>query len=213
MTMPKPEQARLRADRVLEAARALVAEPDNMEKRQAYVRATFNVDWTAAAIVALADQALTPVAGVGEPEFDSREFWRAAYMRVQARLAAAPQPPSSPPPKPNADPRGYDIENALRDFVDVVKELLTANPKLPQHVQRPLRRRIECAVEAVNQENPLASPPPRGEEVATAVEAVIQDFDRAIKDAGWKTCADLRPSVMDLRAALSPPTKKGGAGE
>lgn len=55
--MPTPEQARKHGQRLLEAARAVVAEPNDMERRTDYLRAVFNLDWTAAAIVCLADHA------------------------------------------------------------------------------------------------------------------------------------------------------------
>lgn len=58
MTMPKPERIERAANRIVEHARAIVADPDNMDVRRDYVRATFNLDWTAAAIVLLADRAL-----------------------------------------------------------------------------------------------------------------------------------------------------------
>jgi hypothetical protein len=54
--MPTPERLGPYADRLLIAARAFVADPENMAKRTAYMRATFNLDWTAAAIVTLADR-------------------------------------------------------------------------------------------------------------------------------------------------------------
>lgn len=57
MTTPTPEQAARRAPRVVEIARAFVADPSNDEKRLAYLNATFNLDWTAAVVVALADAA------------------------------------------------------------------------------------------------------------------------------------------------------------
>lgn len=56
MTTPTPEQARRRAERIVERARAVLADPNNMDVRRDYMRAVFNIDWTAAAIVALADQ-------------------------------------------------------------------------------------------------------------------------------------------------------------
>lgn len=45
-----------RADRIVSAARALTATPDDMTVRTDYVKATFNHDETAAGIVALADR-------------------------------------------------------------------------------------------------------------------------------------------------------------
>lgn len=57
MTTPTPEQAARRADRIVEIARAFVADPNNDEKRLAYLKATFNLDWTAAVIVHLAQRA------------------------------------------------------------------------------------------------------------------------------------------------------------
>ena len=56
MTTPTPEQAARRAGRIVEVARAFVADPNDDEKRLAYLKATFNLDWTAAVIVALADR-------------------------------------------------------------------------------------------------------------------------------------------------------------
>lgn len=43
-----------RIDRIVEAARAMVADPNNLEVRGQYVRATFNHDWTASVIAELA---------------------------------------------------------------------------------------------------------------------------------------------------------------
>lgn len=60
MTMPKPEQIERAAERIVERARAMVAEPESMEARRDYMRATFNLDWTAAAIVWLANRAGAP---------------------------------------------------------------------------------------------------------------------------------------------------------
>lgn len=54
MTMPKPEQVEPYAERLLLAARELVANPNDMAVRTRYLRAAFNLDWTAAAIVYLA---------------------------------------------------------------------------------------------------------------------------------------------------------------
>ena len=51
-----PEQANAFADRIVERARALLADPNNMDVRTAYMRAVFNIDRTAEAIVALADR-------------------------------------------------------------------------------------------------------------------------------------------------------------
>jgi len=56
VTTPTPEQAARRAGRIVEVARAFVADPNDDEKRLAYLKATFNLDWTAAVIVALADR-------------------------------------------------------------------------------------------------------------------------------------------------------------
>lgn len=55
MTMPTPQQAEKKAVNVVAAARALVADPDNLKLRSEYMHTVFNIDWTAAAIVALAD--------------------------------------------------------------------------------------------------------------------------------------------------------------
>lgn len=65
MTMPTPEQAARRVDRLVEIARAFADDPDNSERRFAYVKATFNLDWTAATIVALADSLGGPQDDVG----------------------------------------------------------------------------------------------------------------------------------------------------
>lgn len=46
-----------RAAVIVERARVMLADPDNMEKRLSYVRAVFNIDWTAAVIVSLAEKA------------------------------------------------------------------------------------------------------------------------------------------------------------
>jgi len=48
--------ARLTA-RIVAAARAMASDPNDMETRANFVRATFNHDWTAAVIVALAAEA------------------------------------------------------------------------------------------------------------------------------------------------------------
>jgi len=55
VTTPTPEQAARHAERIVEAARTMLADPDNMEKRRNYMQRVFNIDWAAAAIVALAD--------------------------------------------------------------------------------------------------------------------------------------------------------------
>jgi hypothetical protein len=55
MTMPTPEHAERRAQHIVEIARAFVADPNDDEKRLEFCRATFNLDWLAAAIVVLAD--------------------------------------------------------------------------------------------------------------------------------------------------------------
>lgn len=54
--MPTPERIGAYADRLVERARAMAAEPMNMAAREAYIRAAFNLDWTAAAIVHLAER-------------------------------------------------------------------------------------------------------------------------------------------------------------
>lgn len=46
--------------------------------------------------------------------------------------------------------RYYAVERELRDFRDVVIDLLAANPKLPQHVRRPLLSRLEASTAALN---------------------------------------------------------------
>jgi hypothetical protein len=46
--------------------------------------------------------------------------------------------------------RYYAIERELRDFRDVVCDVLAANPKLPQHVRRALEARIASAAKAIN---------------------------------------------------------------
>jgi len=56
MTMPKPGQLESYASRLLLAAREMVANPNDMAARDAYVRAAFNLDWTAAAIILLTDK-------------------------------------------------------------------------------------------------------------------------------------------------------------
>lgn len=55
MTMPTPQKIGKYAERLVAAARGLDAEPDNMKAREAYMRAAFNLDWTATAVVSLAD--------------------------------------------------------------------------------------------------------------------------------------------------------------
>lgn len=54
MTMPPAIMPQKRIDHVVAAARAVVADPENMDTRRDYMRAVFNIDWTAAVIVALA---------------------------------------------------------------------------------------------------------------------------------------------------------------
>ena len=55
MTVPtKPEHSLRYAYRLVARAYAVTQDPENMEKRRAFAHATFNIDWTAAAIVALA---------------------------------------------------------------------------------------------------------------------------------------------------------------
>lgn len=56
MTTPTPEQAARRSERIVEIARAFVADPNDDAKRLAYLKATFNLDWTAAVIVHLAGE-------------------------------------------------------------------------------------------------------------------------------------------------------------
>jgi hypothetical protein len=46
--------------------------------------------------------------------------------------------------------RYYAIERELRDFRDIVADLLANNPKLPQHITRVLERRLEVAAAAIN---------------------------------------------------------------
>jgi hypothetical protein len=53
--MPTPQQAERKAVNIVAAARALVTDPNNEKVRREYMHATFNLDWTAAAIVALAE--------------------------------------------------------------------------------------------------------------------------------------------------------------
>ncbi|MGA0604929.1 hypothetical protein ACO2Q0_02930 [Phenylobacterium sp. VNQ135] len=65
MTMPTPEQAARKAVRIVEVARAMLVDPNNMEKRRTYMQATFNIDWTAAAIVSLARSRCGLCHGVG----------------------------------------------------------------------------------------------------------------------------------------------------
>lgn len=61
---PYTDRARAHADRVLEAAQAVLADPNNMTARTAFLRRCFNIDWLAAAIVTLAK----PEAEQPEPE-------------------------------------------------------------------------------------------------------------------------------------------------
>lgn len=56
MTTPTPEQAARQWARIAEAARTLLADPNNMEARTQYMRRVFNIDWSAAAIVSAADR-------------------------------------------------------------------------------------------------------------------------------------------------------------
>lgn len=56
--MLTPEQAARRADRVVEVARAFVADLNDDAKRLEYLKATFNLDLTAQVIVHLADKAI-----------------------------------------------------------------------------------------------------------------------------------------------------------
>lgn len=53
MTMPKPDQVERHAARILAAASRMVADPNDLEVRRDYIHATFNLDFTAAAIVLL----------------------------------------------------------------------------------------------------------------------------------------------------------------
>ena len=55
-----PERANNLADRIVDRARALLADPNNMDARTAYMRAVFNIDRAAEAIVALADRQNRP---------------------------------------------------------------------------------------------------------------------------------------------------------
>lgn len=64
--MPTPEQTARRAVRIVEVAKAMLADPNNMEKRRTYMQATFNIDWTAAAIVSLASSRCGLCHGVGK---------------------------------------------------------------------------------------------------------------------------------------------------
>lgn len=64
----KPEHIQRHADRLLERARTFADDPNDMDKRVAYMRAAFNHDWTAAAIVALADRAALRMAPQVERE-------------------------------------------------------------------------------------------------------------------------------------------------
>ena len=49
-----------RTETIVAAARAMVADANDLSLRGRYVRATFNHDWTAEVIVALADRAGEP---------------------------------------------------------------------------------------------------------------------------------------------------------
>lgn len=67
MTMPTPEKIDAYAERLLDRAKALVDDPEDEAKRREYMRAAFNLDWTAAAIVHLALSSAsmtTPLGGV-----------------------------------------------------------------------------------------------------------------------------------------------------
>lgn len=49
-----------RTETIVAAARAMIADANNMSARTQYVKATFNHDWTASVIVALAERAGEP---------------------------------------------------------------------------------------------------------------------------------------------------------
>jgi hypothetical protein len=55
MTMPTQAQAEKHAAKLLTVARRMVAEPNDFDVRRDYMRACFNHDWTAAAIIAIAE--------------------------------------------------------------------------------------------------------------------------------------------------------------
>ena len=46
--------------------------------------------------------------------------------------------------------RYYAVERELRDFRDIVAEVLDANPKLPRHIRGPLEHRLSEAAKALN---------------------------------------------------------------
>ena len=56
MTMPTDDRIPAYADRLLENARQVVAEPDNLSARRRFAMSSFNIDWTAAAIILLAER-------------------------------------------------------------------------------------------------------------------------------------------------------------
>lgn len=56
MTTPTPEQIERTAGRLIDRARELVTDPNNMDARREYMKAAFNTDLTAGAILHLADR-------------------------------------------------------------------------------------------------------------------------------------------------------------
>jgi hypothetical protein len=66
--MPTQDQAHRAAARLIAASRAVVTEPDSLDRRQDLVRVAFNIDFTAAAIVLLADQRLRLLGAVKQAE-------------------------------------------------------------------------------------------------------------------------------------------------
>lgn len=46
--------------------------------------------------------------------------------------------------------RYYAIERELRDFRDIVIDILAGNPKLPRHIRAPLENRLAESLAAIN---------------------------------------------------------------
>ncbi len=85
MTMPTPAQLERTAERIVAAALAMRADPDNMDRRRDYMRATFNHDFTAAAIAHLA-----AICDIGERELPwILERAKAGVKLTPAERAAA----------------------------------------------------------------------------------------------------------------------------
>jgi hypothetical protein len=65
MNMPSVERIPALTDRLIEAARELLANPDDLGARRCFLERTFNSDWLAAKIVYLADRPTHDTGGGG----------------------------------------------------------------------------------------------------------------------------------------------------